>query len=665
MNSRALSQQVMIILILFSLPTLKGKDIWPVLQEHCVQCHGENGKVKGKLNLLEYGSIEKLAENTKDLERILEAVEFEEMPPEDEKQPTGEVRDFLIKELNQLLQTTISKHPEVIQAQIRRMTRFQYNNAVKDLLDLKVEVFPLPEKMLRDRSGYFKPETGKMPDKMTVSSRPLGKSGLIEPRLAGVTPFPQDLRAEHGFDNRGDHLSLSPALMEAFLGLSHSITGSLNFGPQTCGKWSTLFAEPKNDIEEATRQRVKDLLNQAFRRPVAEDTLNRYTNKVFSLQKSGMSYPDAMKQIVSAVLASPRFLYLYNIKEPNFSMASKLSFFLWGSIPDQELLIAAKEGKLTTSSGVREQVDRMLKDEKLKRFCDSFPSQWLQLDRILSAVPDVETFRDFYYAPPNYRTSMDMMLEPLLLFETILIENRSILELIDSDYSYRSPRLQKWYGEDVGGRLGGPVTIPFKRVSIEDRRQGGVITSAAMLTMNAGPTESKPITRGAWIASVIFNNHPEPPPADVPPLKKPNKEELAKLTIRERFAEHRKSTDCAGCHAKLDPLGFAMENYDPVGRWRDEYENGRKVDASGTLFRKHKFNNPVEFKDAILAEKDRFARGFTAHLLSFAVCRELEPADSPAVDQILKQLSSNEYRLKSLIHAVTQSHPFIGAELKN
>ena len=117
--------------------------------------------------------------------------------------------------------------------------------------------------------------------------------------------------------------------------------------------------------------------------------------------------------------------------------------------------------------------------------------------------------------------------------ETILIENRSILELVDSDFSYRSPRLERWYGKDVGGRLGGPVTIPFKRVSIEDRRQGGVITSAAMLTMNAGPTESKPITRGAWIASVIFNNHPEPPPADVPPLKKPSKEELAKLTIRE------------------------------------------------------------------------------------------------------------------------------------
>ena len=193
----------------------------------------------------------------------------------------------------------------------------------------------------------------------------------------------------------------------------------------------------------------------------------------------------------------------------------------------------------------------------------------------------------------------------------------------------------------------------------------GVITSAAMLTMNAGPTESKPITRGAWIASVIFNNHPEPPPADVPPLKKPSKEELAKLTIRERFAEHRKSTDCAGCHAKLDPLGFAMENYDPVGRWRDEYENGLKVDSSGTLFRKHKFSTPVEFKDAILAEKDRFARGFAAHLLSFAVCRELEPSDSPAMDAILKQLSSNEYRMKSLIHAVTQSKPFIGAELKN
>jgi hypothetical protein len=659
--------KLIILVVTAYLPTstLRAKEIWPVLQEHCIQCHGQGGKVKGKLNLLEYGSVEKLAKNATDLERILEAIEFEEMPPEEENKLAVDQRKQLVAALKTLLQTRIAEESEVIPTPIRRMNRFQYNNAVKDLLDLKVEVYPLPEKMLRDRSGYFRPESGVMPAKMTVSSRPLGKSGLIEPRLAGVTPFPQDLRAEHGFDNRGDHLSLSPALMEAFLGLSHSITGSTNFGPETCGKWAMYFKEPVSEGEQETKQRVKTLLTNAFRRPVDAETIDRYAGKVRFLQNSGVQYTDAMKQIVSAVLASPRFLYLYNIQDPNYAMASKLSFFLWGSIPDQELLEAAATGKLTTKSGISQQVERMLKDHKLKRFCDSFPSQWLQLDRILSSVPDVETFRDFYYAAPNYRTSMDMMLEPLLLFETILIENRSILELVDSDFSYRSPRLERWYGKEVKEKPGGPVTIPFKRVTIDDRRQGGVITSAAILTMNSGPTESKPITRGAWIASAIFNNPPKPPPADVPPLPKPSKEELEKLTLRERFAEHRKSTECAGCHAKLDPLGFAMENYDPVGRWRDAYENGLKVDASGTLFRKHKFSNPIEFKDAILAEKDRFARGFAEHLLSFAICRELEPSDTPAIDRILGQLSVDGYRLKSVIHLVTESTPFVGTELKN
>ena len=147
----------------------------------------------------------------------------------------------------------------------------------------------------------------------------------------------------------------------------------------------------------------------------------------------------------------------------------------------------------------------MLTDNKLKRFCDSFPTQWLQLDRIISAVPDEKKYRDFYYAAPLYRTTMDMMMEPLLLFETVLIEDRSILELIDSNYTFRSPRLSKWYGEEPKGKLGGPVTIPFARQIVEDRRHGGLITNGAVMTMTSGPFETKPITRGAWIAGVIFN----------------------------------------------------------------------------------------------------------------------------------------------------------------
>jgi hypothetical protein len=638
-----------------------GDKTWATLESYCVLCHGEEGKVKGKLDLLVLGEAG-LRKDAKALEKMLEAVEFEEMPPEKAKELPAEERSQLAKGLKAWMDAAVMAEKKIAQPSIRRMNRFQYANAVKDLLELKVEVFPLPEKILKDISGYFQPDKGKMPEKMTVSCRPLGKSGLIEPRLAGVTPFPQDLRAEHGFDNRADHLSMSPMLMEAFLKLAKSVVDSPNFSSRTCGVWRELFVQSEGDkLDGQVQARFRKFLTKAYRRPVDDRTLNLYTKKLATLQESGMSYTDAMKRLVAATLASPRFLYLYNIPEAAYERASRLSFLLWGSLPDDTLLEAAGNGILDTQEGVSGQVARMLKDPKLKRFCDSFPSQWLQLDRILSSVPDFEHFRDFYYAAPNYRTSMDMVLEPLLLFETVLVENRSLLDLIDPDFSYRSPRLQKWYGEEISGnKLGGPVTIPFQRVPVKDRRQGGVITSAAMLTMTSGPLESKPITRGAWVTTVIFNNPPEPPPANVPPLKMEPEGEPAKLTLKERFVAHRERLDCAGCHAKLDPLGFALENYDPVGRWRDTYENGLNIDARGILFRKHKFDGPVAFKDAMLAEKDRFVRAFAAHLLSFALCRDLEPSDSPALDKITEETISGEYKIQELLHAVTQCEPFLG-----
>ena len=183
-------------------------------------------------------------------------------------------------------------------------------------------------------------------------------------------------------------------------------------------------------------------------------------------------------QISIAALASPRFLYLYNEatdkdsskSKDDYELASRLSFFLWGSIPDRELLEMADSGKLSEPKFLNQQVERMLNDRRMKRFCDSFPSQWLQLDRIISSVPDVNKYEEFYYAPPNYRTSMDMMLEPLLLFETILVEDRTIMDLLDSNYTYRSKRLQNWYGEESDGKLGGPTTIEFNRVPVPDRR---------------------------------------------------------------------------------------------------------------------------------------------------------------------------------------------------
>lgn len=196
----------------------------------------------------------------------------------------------------------------------------------------------------------------------------------------------------------------------------------------------------------------------------------------------------------------------------------------------------------------------------------------------------------------------------------------------------------------------------FQRVALTDPRYGGIITNAAMLSMTSGPKRTHPIARGAWIIEVILNDPPPPPPNDVPPLKDDGKSR--NMTIREQFAKHREHADCAGCHSKLDPLGFAMENYDLTGRWRDKYRNGREVDSSGKLMRKHTYEGAIDFKDSLLKEKDRYARAFVGHLLRFLTSKELEPGDSLEIERIVKMAKSQDYRLKSLIRDVLLSPSF-------
>jgi hypothetical protein len=642
--------------------------ILSVFQKHCVECHGQDGKVKGKVNLFEIESVTDLSRYPELLNSLIEVIDFVEMPPEDKPQLSNKDRTVLLKELKSL---SVSAKSHMAHTPMRRMNRFQYDNAIVDLFQLKCVVYSLPERMMREHKNYFKPETAKMADTVTVGSRPLGKSQMIEQRLAGVAPFPQDLRAEHGYDNRGDHLSLSPLLMESFLKLGQSIMESDDFTPKKVGIWPQLFADPADDLDLNTevRGRLQSFLTLAFRRPIDSALLDRYTAFVMSRMKSGLTFTEAMKAAAAGAISSPKFLYLYDGSHAEhgtqpvdaFDLASRMAFFLWGSLPDKELLDLAAAGKLTQPEEIETQIARMLTDQKLKRFCDSFPPQWLQLERIISSAPNRELFPDFYFL--KYLDSMHMMLEPLLIFETVLIENLPITQLIDSDFTYRSSLLQEAYAELATGGVKkkghNEVTVlHFHRVPVTDRRNGGVITNAAVMTMTSGPERTQPITRGAWVAGVIFNNPPEPPPANVPALGEKPPEGKEHFTLRERLSMHRERSDCRGCHEQIDPLGFALENFNPIGNWREHYENGREVDMSGTLFRKHHFGNVIEFKDAILAEKDRFTRGLAAHLLSFALARELGPADQLALDQITALTASDDYKIQTLLKQVILSEPF-------
>ncbi|MCH2203263.1 MAG: DUF1592 domain-containing protein [Fuerstiella sp.] len=623
------------------------------------------------------------------LETLIEVLENRSMPPKDNPAPPASARRHLVARLQGMLRQAL-KTQAFAPTQIRRMNRFQYNNSVVDLLELNRQIFRLNERLMRRREDYFKPETRKMPSQVRVSSRPLSKDvdNQRPEGFKGVASFPQDKRAEHGFDNRADHLTLSPLLMESFLTLSQTITESPDLNSMECDSWHWLFAppvatpgkdgkeaeskaDPRAAAANAIRFRLKKLLRRAFRRSVEPATAERFAKFAEAQLATGATFEQAMRTVVGAILGMPDFLYFYELPDTgnlddkgggrqrvsDFELASRLALFFWSSIPDDTLLDLAESGQLSHPKILSSQIDRMLNDQRSGRFCDNFPSQWLQLDRLITSVPDPAKF-PYFYLSDGYRISMHMISEPLLLFETVYVEDRSIIELLDPKFTWENPMLRANYeghseaGHDV-------VTQVFSRTPLSDPRRGGVITCAAVMTMTATPTRTQPITRGAWVNAVIFNDPPEPPPADVPPLSEASKEELAKLTIRERLAAHRNREDCAGCHNKIDPLGFALENYGPTGVWRDKYENGREVDVSGVLFNQHEFKTLIEFKQLILKEKQRFIRGFISHLLSYALGREPEPADSPIVDDLVSRAMAGQDQMRVVLKSIAMSDSFL------
>jgi hypothetical protein len=641
-----------------------------MIAAHCHECHGDE-KIKGDVNLVEMKSEADFLGKPSLLEDIIGMLRDREMPPEKATPLSEANRATLIEHLEAFLRESRSV-ASFEPTPIRRLNRFQYNNAVKDLLDLTRDLFSMPERLMRRRSGFFDPQAGTMPDEVKVQNRPLGKDhdGERPEGFKEVAAFPQDRRAEHGFDNRADHLTLSPLLMEQFLQLSQSIVESSDLNADECGTWESFFTLPADrDPVDVIRERMKPFMRLAFRRPVEQGILDRFVAFASTEIKKGMGFTETMKTLVGATIASPDFLYLYHVENravgapegperqrmDDFELASRLSFFFWVSIPDDELLVLAELGRLSVPAVLNAQIDRMLNDRRSSRFCDVFPGQWLQLDRLISSIPDPKVYPDFYFA--GYRASMHMMMEPLLLFETLYLEDRSIVELLDPPFTWRSEVLRSGR-EGASPKQFELQTIAYRRVPVTDQRWGGVITNPAVMTMTSNPNRSLPITRGAWVNAVIFNDPPPPPPADVPPLPEGDEEKLSQLTIRERFAEHRKREDCAGCHRQIDPLGFALEYYGPVGEWRERYSNGREVDGSGNLFNQHDFTTVPEFKQSILQERRRFIRGFTAHLLSFALGRELGPADSTALDDIADRAMAGEDSMRTILKRVAMSEPF-------
>ena len=419
----------------------------PLFAEHCNKCHGEE-KVKGKVNLAEITSARQLRSQPKLLKEVIEALDAYDMPPEDQPELADEKRSRLVGSLKTMLRESADGGEGRKQVRMRRLNRFQYNNTVRDLFQLNRDVFALPEKLMTRHSNYLDPRAGQMAAKVEVACHSLNPAA----GLSGVRTFPKDLRAAHGYDNQANQLTLSPLLLDSFLRLSLSIVGSPDFNENTVGIWNDFFRDPGGSDQRAEiRKRLEPFLLLAFRSAVDEETVDRYTDYALGKVQEGLSFPDAMKRVASAALSSPRFLFRYGSTAKGqdlFVVASNLSYFLWNSSPDLALLRLAESGELATVGTFRETIDRMLADSRIERFLDSFPSQWMQLENLLGATPDPR-LAGLFNVDKSKPARVQMILEPLLLFDAVFLEDRPVIDLIAPKFAYQSDFLRTWYNSDL------------------------------------------------------------------------------------------------------------------------------------------------------------------------------------------------------------------------
>ncbi len=438
--------------------------------------------------------------------------------------------------------------------------------------------------------------------------------------------------------------------------------------------------------DRSPRTRLGYFMNDAFRRKATEEEIDRFHSIYRKEESRGASSVDAMRVAVQSVLSSPQFLFrlekeasMGNEKNPirelsDLELANRLSYFLWVSMPDRELFEAANRGELTNSSGLETQVRRMMRDPKIRELAETFAVQWLRLDQIYATKPDREVFKAFYRDRLEEDTLHDdYIIEAVLLFETIMIEDRSILELIDADYSWLNAFLLDVYELDErheGLLAAAPQHLKdttgvtdrtryhlWYRVPLTDKTRGGVMTMGGPLTLTSTPLETSPIKRGNWMLETVYNRPPPEPAMAFVLEKSKNEAESEPKTLREMFEMHRDNPSCYTCHNRIDPLGFALEAFDPIGRLREKDTKGAVVDASG-VWNGKAYDSPVSFKSAIMERPEYFVRGFIEHLLSYAIGRKLEYYDMATVSDIQQKLEERGYRFSELILEIVKSDPF-------
>ena len=434
--------------------------------------------------------------------------------------------------------------------------------------------------------------------------------------------------------------------------------------PESNRRIITVSPATPAENDACARKVLSAFARRAYRRPTTAAEVDRLVRYAHQETAAGASWTRGIQLGIQAILVSPNFLFRVESDPPqtlvhtasnksgtamphavnDYEMASRLSYFLWSSMPDETLFQMAAQGTLHKPETLAAQVKRMLRDPKAHSLADNFAGQWLQLRKLDNVSPNTAQFTDF-----NDSLRKAMKTETQLFFEAIAKEDRSVLDFLDAKYTFLNEPLAKHYG------ITGVTGENFRRVELTDNRRGGLITQASVLTVTSNPTRTSPVKRGKWVLDNLFNTPPPPAPPNVPQLADDKQAPLVG-TLRQRMEQHRKDPACASCHARMDPIGFGLENYDAVGGWRTK-DGEYPVDSSGILYGQ-KFSQPGELKTILLSKKKQFVRCLTEKMLTYGLGRGVVPNDRCNIDAMVSRIIQNDYKFSALVTTVVQSVPF-------
>ena len=585
------------------------------LNQYCAKCHQVP---VGGFALQQVATPESFRAAPHKWTALANRVRNGEMPPKGSAGPSLEERERFTEFVDRTVHTEVcgTGPVQASRAPIRRLNRDEYTATLRDLLDMHMDI---------------------------------GAS------------LPADGAGGEGFDNAAETLFLSPLHAEKYMAAAKF---AMDFaGREFKSRYKILVAKPGPGVSprQAARRIFENFLPRAFRRPVTEADIAPYLALFDAAQKQGHPFEPAIFFSLRGALVSPLFLFRTEPQNlspqptpvSQYAMAARLSYFLWGTMPDELLTDLAAAGKLQDPVVLKKLIGLMLRNDRSLEFARRFTEQWLHTREIMGdKAPDAKLFAA-YASDEDLRS--DIRLQPVLFLRELLARNLSLLNLIDSGHTISTRHLNKLY--DVKMPLNQNAATQPQWVSVpEGSHRGGLLGMGAVLTVSSYPYRTSPVLRGAWILDSLLGTPPPPPPTDVPALEVDQPGAPPK-TVRARLTQHRANAVCASCHSRIDPLGFALENYDVLGRWRDE-EAGVPVDNSGELSDGTRIKGPDALRKVLLDRKDLVIRNLTNRMLGYALGRGLTLEDSCAVDRIVAQVRDNGYQAQALVEAIVTSVPF-------